>query len=425
MKEEVLWVLWKYLFFDTQSIFTTENEKISIQSTGHQHMNSGPDFTQASIWIGGILWKGDVEIHVKSSDWIAHGHDTDPAYESVILHVVYEHDRTIRRADGTALPVLELKHCIPNHFWTRYQSLVRNNTVIPCTEFISDVPTVYIQQMKDRALIERLQDKIKTFQVDFPNVPSSPDVALQLLAKSLGTPLNDELMIRLVHSISIPWLNRYSKDSLKIKALLFGNAGWLEKINPEDEESIRLQKEYIYLQELYSLQPVIEKHEWKFLRTRPQNFPTVKLSQLAAILSQTDWMERLFHKDCLEPQRFLNQLIVSDNPIVKNSSITNADKKIRFGKHSILLFMVNAWIPYWSVQADYSKDERLWNVLFSFLEKCSPENNKITRYWTEVGVPVESASDSQAVIQWYKSYCSIKKCLSCTVGIQLLNKASG
>lgn len=423
MKEEVLWVLWQYLYFDTTQLFTTEGQPLYIKSNGHKHCNSGPDFTEAAILLEGIHWKGDVEIHIKSSDWYKHQHELDPAYESVILHVVYHHDRVVYRTDGTAIPTLELKHYIPESFWKKYEALIQGESSIACAELSHELIPIRWQQMKDRALIERLEQKSKQWLPEFPQHPDWKNIAFQLLAKGFGSNLNDDLFLRVATKIDVHLLTKLSYDSIKIEALLMGMSGWLQTKQIQEDYYVRLQKEFDYLAHTYSLEINVEAHEWKFLRTRPANFPTLRMAQLISVLQQPLWYDQIFQEDVRIIKQALKGAIANEywkfHTHFGRESHVNS---LQIGNDFMELVIINAVVPFMTLQAMYYKEDVIWDKIFKILEQLPAENNRYTRLWSDIGISVQNAADSQSLLQLYKHYCSEKKCLSCSIGIQLLKQ---
>jgi hypothetical protein len=423
MKEEVLWVLWQYLYFDTTQLLTTEGQPLYLKSNGHKHSNSGPDFTNASILLDGIQWKGDVEIHVRSSDWYKHQHHSDPAYESVILHVVYDHDRVVYRSDGTTIPTLELKSYIPELFWQQYEKLIHSNTSIACASLSHELIPIRWQQMKDRTLIERLEQKSKQWMPEFPQHPDWKNIAFQLLAKGFGTNLNEDVFLRVAQNVDIHLVAKLSYDSTKVEALMMGMSGWLQDKQLQDEYYLKLKKEFEYLRHTYSFHQSVNAHEWKFLRTRPANFPTLRMAQLASVVRQSNWFENIFQGDIALLKQYLKSVVSNEywkchTHFGKESHLNS----LQIGKDFIELIIINSVVPFMTLQAIYYKEDIIWDKIFKILEQLPAEKNKYTRLWTDIGIPVQNAADSQSLLQLYKQYCSEKKCLSCSIGIQLLKR---
>jgi len=418
--EELLWVLWQHLLFDARGLCTVTGESVSIRHTGTINSHSGPDFNLSKLKIGEIEWRGDVEIHVRSSDWYKHNHQEDPAYESVILHVVYEFDEDIFREDGTVLPVLELRNRIAEKHLQTYRYLKQNKSDIPCSAFLSKVNSIVAEQMKQRVLIERLKRKTENLYLQLLDQPDWKTIAGRLIFKSFGTGLNDFLFERMASHIDFTRIARLSYSKISIEALFFGMAGMLE-LPFRDDYPKELIKEYEYLKRMYDIKPVVMYSEWKFLRTRPINFPTIRIAQLASLFSNPDWYSMFISLQNPDDAKSLFEKEVSpywhthyrfDVPSVH--SFKNV------GKSFILLFLINGLVPYYVLEARYHNDPDKWDNVFSLLETMDAEDNTIIRNLTNSGMVIKNAFDSQSGIELYKMYCTHKKCLSCTIGHAIL-----
>lgn len=424
MNEELLWVLWQHLLFSVDSLQTTTGESIVVKRTGALNAHAGPDFSLAHVYLDGIEWVGDVEIHTKASDWYKHKHQHNPAYESVILHVVYEADVDITRADGTCIPVLELKSRIQTMHLETYAYLMEEKTCIPCTHLIRSVPAIVVEQMKQRVLIERLERKTNDLFKLLADQPNWKMIAGRLIFKSFGTGLNDYLFERMAAQIDFNKLDRLSYAPKSVEALLFGWAGMLDKAWMDDFP-VAMKKEYTYLQRTQTISCMIDLSEWKFLRTRPVNFPTIRLAQLAAIFSKTDWYAAFNSiKSVKDAETFLNVILspywldhyrfdVLSKPAAKN-----------IGKSFTNTFLLNAYIPFLVLHARYYKSEETWEQIFELLNTIQAEDNVITRVWQTLDVPMKTGFDSQSCLELYKMYCTPKKCLTCSIGFSILRNES-
>jgi hypothetical protein len=424
VNEELLSVLWQNLLFSVEALQTTAGESLFIKRTGTLNTHAGPDFSLAQLIIGGIKWCGDVEIHTNASDWIKHKHATDRAYESVILHVVYEADVIVTRSDGTAIPVLELKHRISENHLQTYRYLMETNSVVPCAQLFAGVKPIVVEQMKQRVLVERLERKTEALYQELQDQPNWKLIAGRMIFKSFGTGLNDFLFERMARHIDFNKLDRLSYAQKSIEALFFGLAGMLED-DFKDAYPQELVKEFQYLKRTLSAESVVQYSEWKFLRTRPSNFPTVRLAQLAAVFSNPDWFQLYTTmKNYKEAQAFLNRPIHgywdthyrfdTDAPILVK----------HIGKSFSNTFLLNACIPYLALKARYYKSEDIWEEVFQCIDLLKAEDNVITRKWLGLGMKMQSGFDSQSSIELYKMYCTHKKCLSCSIGYSILRHAS-
>lgn len=424
VNEELLWILWQNLLFSVNNLETTNGEQIIIKRNGTLNKHAGPDFSMAQLIIGNIEWRGDVEIHTRASDWNKHQHQYDPIYESVILHVVYEADQEIIRLDGTAIPVLELKNRISASHLQTYNYLVQNASALPCEKVFDRVNPIIVEQMKQRVLVERLERKTDALYKLLLDQPDWKTVAGKIIFKSFGTGLNDVLFERLAEHIDFNKLDRLSYTPKSIEALFFGMAGMLEGVM-EDAYPNALKKEFDYLTRTLHVTSVMDVSEWKFLRTRPSNFPTIRLAQLAAVFTYSGWFADFVSiRNVKQAGAFLMRSIPdywADHYRFDVQS-TPADKHI--GKTFINTFLINACIPFVALEARYMKDEAKWDEVFQSIDSLHAEDNTITRMWLKTGMKVQTGLDSQACLELYKMYCTQKKCLSCSIGFSILRNES-
>ena len=287
MTEDFLYFLWQYQYFDKNNLKTTSGESLQVVSVGQRNTNAGPDFSNARLLIGGLEWVGNVEMHLKASDWHAHTHTQDRAYDSVLLHVVWEADADINRPDGSPLPALELKPITDFSLLKNYEQLIDNQSIILCKSQFENVSIIQKISMLDRSLMQRLERKaefvhglLKQNQNDWE------ETAYQVLAHNFGFKINAEPMLRLAQNVKLKILQKHRDNQTQIEAALFGQAGLL---NTEETDNYieTLRRENDFLTVKYDLQNGrMNAHEWKFLRLRPANFPTVRISQLAALIQQ-------------------------------------------------------------------------------------------------------------------------------------------
>lgn len=424
VNEELLWVLWQNLLFSVEDLKTTNGESIIIKRTGTLNTHAGPDFSLAHLIIDGMEWRGDIEIHTKASDWKKHKHPLNPVYESVILHVVYDADEEIIRADGTLLPVLELRDRISEQHMQTYTYLMESRSVLPCENLFPNVASIVIEQMKQRVLVERLERKTETFFQVLKEQPDWKKVIGRLIFKSFGTGLNDFLFERLASAIDFNKLGRLSYAPKSIEALFFGMAGMLEETF-EEAYPKELKKEFDYLKRTLAVAPVIDHSEWKFLRTRPTNFPTVRLAQLAAVFTNPDWYSHFVSIRTRKQAETFFVYPVSDywHAHYRFDTVAAHTEK-HIGKSFVTIFLMNACIPFMALEARYYKNDERWEEVFQFIDSIKAEDNVITRKWRDLGMNMRTGFDSQSSIELYKMYCTNKKCLSCSIGYSILRNES-
>ncbi|MEK7253288.1 MAG: DUF2851 family protein, partial [Bacteroidota bacterium] len=286
MKEDFLHFLWRTRRFDATELITTEGEPLEILHTGEQNRNAGADFSNARLRIGETLWAGNVEMHLKSSDWLQHNHQRDKAYDNVILHVVLEEDKPIHRASGERIPCLEMKRRIPPKLSALYQKLLQNEYWIPCQHHFYEAAEVTKNLWLDRLLVERLEQKTEVIHTAWErNARDWEETFYQFVARNFGMKINAEPFEMLARSLPQSILAKHRDSLFQLESLLFGQAGLLEK-EFEDGHPEGLKKEYAYLRKKYELTPVAAA-AWKFLRLHPGNFPTLRIAQFARLSQQS------------------------------------------------------------------------------------------------------------------------------------------
>ncbi|RKR85221.1 uncharacterized protein DUF2851 [Mucilaginibacter gracilis] len=424
--EDFLQYIWKFRLFDMNNLHTTDGEELQIISPGLQNTNAGPDFQDAKIKIGDTLWAGNAEIHLSSLEWKQHGHHTNNAYNSVILHVVYRDDEPVYRSNGTKVPTLVLFNRISQELYTRYHHLIFDQKqFIPCESRIGTIDGLLIQNWLTRVLIERLQKRsIALTEALKVNRGDWEETFYQFLAANFGFKINALPFEMLAKSLPQNILAKHKNNTMQIEALIFGQAGFLTE-DLADEYPQLLKKEYDFLQKKYNLKP-IEKHLWKFLRLRPLNFPTIRLAQFAALVATSN---NLLSKvlETREPEAFFklfDDIKVNaywDNHYQFDKPSVIANKTM--GKASVNVLLVNTLTLFLFTYGNYHQLERYVNRSLKLLEHLTVEKNSIMDNFALLGIKVKTAYESQALLELKNSYCDHKKCLQCGVGIKILKLA--
>ena len=423
MKEELLHFIWKYRLYDSTDLQTTAGEPIEIVQTGMYNTDAGADFSNARIRIGEVLLAGNVEMHIAQSDWYAHHHDHDAAYNSVILHVVYETDsKPTLLQNGQAVAVLCLKGHIAAELLQRYDMLRESKNKIACEPLIKNLPDSFsLASYYDRLVIERLQSKVAVIEALLAESKNDWDqVAFQMIATYFGASVNKEPFALLARSLPMSVIHKHRADPMQIEALLFGQAGMLDA-DYDDDYPKALKREYTYLRKLHSLIH-IEPHSWKFFRIRPVNFPTIKIAQLAAFINkQAHLFDGILGCVTIHDMRVFFEAEVNpywhthfqfDKPVAK----ANAD----IGHMLTDVLLINAVVPLLFTYGRYKDDEAICQRALDILALIPSEDNAIVRMWDDLNVKVKTANNSQAVIQLYNGYCQNKRCLQCQIGHKLL-----
>ena len=421
MTEDYLHYIWKYKMFDNNSLKTSDGESLEILNFGIHNHDSGPDFSQGKLKIGNTVWAGNIEIHINSSDWIKHNHQVDKAYDSVILHVVYNHDKEIELTKGSILPVLELKDKLDYSKFEDYQQFIFSS--IPCVNQLNDVPHVIISSSLDSLLVERLKQKTELIKQQL--IKSNYNwnqVFFQQLAKSMGLKVNAIGMEEMAKKTSVLLFDKLGNNQLALESILFGQAGFLEKTRREDDYYNSLKKEYEFHKIKNNLVP-ITKESWKFSKMRPSNFPTLRLAQLAQLITSSSSLFDVFiHKE-VSIEKIRKDLKCSiENGFWYTHYTFETESKPRnksIGNILIDSIIINTITPFLYIYGVY-KDERVYiEKAIELLEELPPEDNKITRLF-ENKIEMKNAANSQGLIHCYKELCINKKCLDCSVGIYLL-----
>ncbi|MCF2487942.1 DUF2851 family protein [Dyadobacter sp. CY347] len=423
MNEDILSFIWRFQYFAAEALCTDEGCKLSILRTGHKNGNAGPDFSEARVMIEDFQWVGSIEIHVRSSDWFLHHHQTDPAYETVILHVVWENDRPIVRQDGSLLPTLTLKGSVNQTVLERYAQLQDETETIPCAGMFAEVNDIHKYGMLDRVLLERL-DRKAGLVMDLLGRHNNDweETAYQWLGRHFGFKLNDAPFARLTEIASWKMIRKHREKLNQVEALLFGSAG-LIPAESTDPYIRQLRTEYQFLSAKYGLKDQqMNGHEWKNLRMRPAGFPTVRLAQFARLLNKNgNLFSEIVSAQTFSSLQAMFQIEQSDYWQDHYLFEKKSKGKVPFlGKDSVNLLIVNGAVPLLVAYAKHRQQPELLEKAIYWLSEIGAEKNRITREWELLGMKVKTAADSQALIEWYNNYCTFRKCLECTVGAALV-----
>lgn len=417
VKEDLLHYLWRTKRFDLNDLQTTKGEVVEIMDFGKHNTNAGPDFLNAKVKIGTTLWAGNVEMHVRASEWLLHAHNKDEAYNNVILHVVLEEDVKIKRSTGEDIPCLEMRTRIPLRIANTYQKLQNNEHWIPCQAHFSEVPQMTKQFWLDRLLVERLAQKTKLIEVVLhSNQDDWEETFYQFLARNFGMKVNAEPFEWLAKSLPQRILSKHKDSLFQIEALLFGQAGMLNR-DFEDDYPNQLKKEFQFLRQKYQLSP-IENVAWKFLRLRPANFPTIRIAQFATLTYQSVHLfSKILEAKSLEELKILFKVQLSDywqDHYVFDKASESRKKSL--GKNTIHLLIVNTIAPFLFLYGTKRSIQEHRDQALALLESLPAESNNIINSWKQLGMSPQSAYETQALLQLKNEYCNEQKCLDCAVG---------
>jgi len=424
MKEELLHYAWRMRRFHHHDLRTTDGQSVDILHPGQHNPDAGPDFLNARLRVGDTLWAGNVEMHLRSSDWLQHRHQEDLAYDNVILHVVFEDDQPIARTTGSLIPCLEMKNRISRRLAAHYQRLLHNESWVPCAEALPTVNELTRHLWLDRLAAERLEQKAGLMTKRLTQNQEDWEATFyQFLARSFGSKVNGDPMEMLAQQTPLLLLKKYRHSLFQMEALLFGQSGLLEQQDWTDEYPRRLLQEYRFLQKKHGLRP-IPLQAWKFMRLRPANFPTIRIAQLAALLYQT---ASLFSKvmSAQDVKELENVFEVKlSNYWWEHYTFDNASRRQQkaLGQSTVHLIIINTIVPFLFLYGKRKGDARMQDKALNVLEDLRPEQNRIIRGWKKVGMNAQSAYQSQALLQLKSAYCDQRRCLECAIGNALLKE---
>ncbi len=421
LSEKFLHHVWKFGWFASKNLVTVSGQPIEIMHPGVHNHNAGPDFMNARIRMDGTLWWGNVEIHVRASDWNRHNHQSDDNYKNVILHVVLYNDVSIHLNHPGDLQVLDLSECLDWNIWESHQQWLNNYRWIPCESVIHKADRAYWCMANDRLLIERLHERVAGL---FDNLERTggdwSQVAFIELCKAFGFKSNSLPMEMLANSIPYSVVARHSSDPFQLEAILFGQAGMLQSEKPDDYEG-RLRAEYAILKAKHNLTP-LSKSIWNFGKVRPSNSPLIRLAQLANTLSRTKHLASSLLN--LEEPELSRLFAAQAHPYWQEHKQFGMRRKkhlpITMGKMSIDQLTINVAARLRFAHGKYYNNLSMMTDSLALLQSMPSEQNQVIENWKELGIKSEHAGDSQALIQLYSVYCTHEKCIDCPIGITLL-----
>jgi hypothetical protein len=425
MNEEFLHYLWKYRLLDS-NLFTVSGDQLTILHPGEHNTDGGPDFFNARLKINGTTWAGNVEIHIKSSGWYKHGHHNDPAYDNVILHTVYENDVEVTRRSKEKMPTLVMKGHFPDYIYLRYRDFLENLNWVPCQAVIGHIdPFIFVQWIPG-LVVEKIEDKMVLLKKSLEASKYDwEETFYRNLARSFGFRINAQAFELLARSLPLKLLQKHNNSLLQVEALLFGQAGMLEKDFSEEYPRL-LQQEYWFLKEKYDLKE-IPVSVWKFLRLRPSNFPTIRIAQFASLIhSAKDLFLAMLESS--SPQEMTGLFGVHASVYWDTHFIfgkASVPKPKLLGSNAIRLLTINMVAPFLFLYGDVKALPGYKEKGLAFLELLPPESNTVINGWTEIGVCPADALQTQALLHLKTNYCDKKRCLDCRIGNQLLNRDIG
>ena len=429
--EQLLHYVFKHKMFPLRELQTIDGKSVEVIDPGLHNRNAGPDFFNAKVRIGNTMWVGNVEIHDKSSEWYLHGHDKDSNYDNVVLHVAGVIDTDVKTSRGEYLPQMQLD--VPQQVKEHYAELLSTDSYPPCYKVIPSLTTLMVHAWMAALQTERLEQKTEAIRHRAELCGGSwEDAYFMTLARNYGFGINGEVFEQWARNIPLQAIAHHRDDLFQIEAIFMGQAGLLElEAVPDYYQQTalnegyfaKLRNEYLYLAHKFSMKPMDYKF-WRFLRLRPQNFPHIRISQLANLYYQRKaGLSQLMECETIEQLKTILSSHVTpywETHYTFGSTSNKNEKHLSYG--SINLLMINTAIPMLFAIGRHRGKEVLCDRAFDFLEQLKAENNHIIRMWQQVGLEVKTAGDSQALIQLKKEYCDKKDCLRCRFGYEYLKR---
>ena len=430
MPESFLYFVWQFQYFHKVGLTTTDGDVLQVLHTGFRNHNAGPDFTHARLLINEVEWVGTVEMHHRTSDWLAHRHQHDRAYDNVILHVVWQDDQAgnghrVARTNGTPLPTLELHALTEATLLERYFALNDSVETIPCAGQFRSVSPLRLTSMLDKAMLQRLERKATDVRQLFGQTSGDwEETTYRLLAINMGFKINADPMAQLSRAVPLKTMLKHRDALHQVEAMLFGASGLLT-MDEQDEYTAMLQREYRFLAVKYSLsEKQVEAYAWKWGRLRPANFPTLRIAQLARLVTSqgslfslfagTEDMETLLEALQIQPSAYWQAHYRFGKETQKAAPMV--------GRLSAVNIVINTAVPLLAAYAHHRGEPAYIDRAISLLEQLPAEKNHLTENWATLGLGIRTAFDSQASIELYNEFCAVKKCLSCQIGAALLQK---
>ena len=421
--EMLLQYLWEHRLWVYGSLTTVDGRRIDVIDPGRRNTDAGPDFFNAKIKIGEQEWAGNVEIHVKASDWFRHGHQNDHAYDTIILHVVGESDCEIQRPDGQTIPQAVLPYV--TDYRRRYDALVQNPSKLACGGELADMPPIYFSDWMSSLGYERLYSKVDRVNEALERLNGDWQAAAYVvLARALGFSTNSDAFERLAYATPLRCLLKHRNDQNLLEAALFGQAGFLREgsKDPEDEWFMnQLRDDYGFMRCKYDLEEP-ENLGWKMARMRPPNFPHRRIAALVSLIQDGFSIGRYFaHVKDEKSARELFKIDITGYWINHYTfGCTSAYAPKAFSQESVTSLLINAIVPLLYAYGLYFGNDEKMETATAILQSLPPENNSVIRIFTDYGIPCEDAFASQALIQLRRNYCEPRKCLYCRIGHRLL-----
>lgn len=432
--EKLLHYVWKHRLLPLRALQTTDGRDIEILDPGLANPNAGPDFFNAKVRIGETVWAGNVEIHLRSSDWFRHGHDGNENYDNVVLHVASVIDCEVTTSSGKRLPQLQLD--IPADLSLRYETLQQAEDYPRCYRVIPGLDEFRVHSWMDTLAVERIEEKARRVMERLKKANGNWEwVLFVTLARNFGFGINGDVFETWAERIPFERIGKHRDELFQIEAIFLGMAGLLEadSLPPNsaehginDEYFLRLQKEFAYQCRLFGLGAIMPYQQWKYLRLRPQNFPHIRLAELAWIYHKGNVALAKLKDAVMEekPLEALRNILVGETSEYWHTHIMFGQsvekRQLHLSPASQNLLIINTVVPVLYAYAMSHDNYLLRERVLDLLQRLPAENNYILRQWKECGLKVNTAADSQALIQLKQQYCDRHDCLRCSFGYEYL-----
>ncbi len=423
--ERLMHYVWQHRLVMQPDMVTTDGERVEVIDPGMLNRDAGPDFFNAKVRIGNRLWCGNVEMHVRASDWHRHGHDSDRAYDSVILHVVAADDCRIELPDGRRLPQMVMR--CAHDFNERYRRMVDSPADrLACFDELAGAPSVYVTDCLTAMAFERLYEKVERMLAMLDRLDGNwPEVVYVTLARALGFGLNSQPFEQLALTVPLRTLLKHRDTPEAIEGLLFGQAGLLPPEQAgEDMHLTLLRREYAFMCGKFGLAPPCGMM-WRMARTRPQNFPHRRIAALATMVSEGfSVASRVYSVRNLDDARalFHTSLPYYWQRRYNFGEPSGPASTQAFSRSSTDILVINLVVPLLYAYGSRFGNHAMQDTATALLEQLPAERNSITRLFAEAGVECRDAFTSQALIQLRRSYCEPRKCLYCRLGHRFLSQ---
>lgn len=427
--ERLLHYVWKHKMFPLRRLLTTDGEEVEVVDPGLQNTDAGPDFFNAKVRLGGTMWVGNVEIHESSSDWYAHGHDKDPLYDSVVLHVTGRDDLPVLTSAGKRLPQLVL--AVPEEVRLNYAELLREDAYPPCFRVIPTLDRLTVHSFLSRLTAERLERKRAEVSQRLARCHGDWEQTLFVtLARGFGFGLNSDAFEAWAGCVPLSAAAHHRDNRFQVEALFMGQAGLLDLANlPKSQRTgaesdgyfLSLKREYAFLVRKFGLAPM-PAGLWRWLRLRPQNFPYIRIAQLVELFcSRRCGLSVLLESGGVDALRAVLRVGATDYWETHSAFGHECQRRTRtISADSADSLIINAVVPVFSAYALYRHDEGLNRRAAELLESIPAERNSVVRSWNDCGLTVKTAADSQALVQLKRRYCEKRDCLRCRFGYEVL-----